>query len=254
MTGGSAVQSSGRWGYPEDPREWFKQLVGALPATELLEESEILVVDINLIKGILNELQQELEKMSLDELLDKFLSVVPDIASEESYNEAIKKLEKVYKEMFPVEFGMLEKFREHSTLEDKKRVWEEIYRPTAVNLAEGFASESARLWDYAFSKEDISDDELEELDLINRWLFLLTKVFAISSRLEDMEKSVELSRFGIVLYLRGLKILYETPGISIGTAKQMLRQDFELIIRKILESGYDFQKADDYLLSEVLEE
>jgi len=254
MIDGSAVQSGGRWGYPADLREWLKRLAGALPAAELIGESEIPVVDINSIKDILNKLQQELEKIPLEELLDKFLSVVPDIASEESYNEAIKKLERVYKKLFPVEFRMLEKFREHSTLEDKKGFWEEIYKPTAVNLAEGFASESARLWDYAFSKEDISDEELEELDLINRWLFLLTKVFAISSRLDDMEKSVELSKFGIVLYLRGLKILYETPGISIGTAKQMLRQDFELIIRKILESGYDFQKADDYLLSEVLEE
>jgi len=254
MTEGSAVQSGGRWGYPADPREWVKWLAGALPAAELIEESEIPVVDINSIKDILNKLRQELEKIPLEELLDKFLSVVPDTATEESYREAIKKLERVYKEMFPVEFKMLEKFREHSTLEDKRKVWEEIYRPIAVNLAEGFASESAKLWDYAFSKENISAEELEELDLINRWLFLLTKVFAISSRLDDMEKSVELSRFGIVLYLRGLKVLYETPGISIDTAKQMLRQDFELIIRKILESGYEFQKADDYLLFEVLEE
>ncbi|AMM53831.1 hypothetical protein [Pyrococcus kukulkanii] len=237
-----------------NPVGFIKRLAGALPAAELIEEHNFFMMDINSIKEILNRLKHELEGISPEELLNKFLSVVPDTASEESYKEAIKKLGRVYKELFPEIVEMLEKFREYSTLDVRRRVWEEIYKPIVINLAEGFAEDVTRLWDYAFNKEDISDNELEKLDLINNWLFLLIKVFAISSRLDDIEKSVELSMFGMILYLKGIRILYKEPEIPVNEAKKILKQDFELIIRKILESGYKFQKTDDYLLFEVLED
>ncbi|WP_457750779.1 hypothetical protein, partial [Thermococcus sp.] len=233
-----------------DPREWVKRFFGLLPTTELIEESEPLVVDVKSVRELLNRFQKKLEEIPPEELLDKFLSVVPDTASEESYNEAIEKLERVYRELFPVEFGMLEEYRELSTPEVKKRVWEEVYKPIISNLAESFVGEGVKLWDEAFENE-LSDEEIERIDLINSWLFLLTKVFAISSRLDDMEKSVELSRFGFILYLRGVKVLNEEP---VEDARRLLKQDFALIIKKILESGYEFQKADDHLLFEVLED
>lgn len=236
--------------------EMVRKLIGALPATELVEDQEIPVMDVDSVKALLRQLQQRLSEIPPEELLNKFLSVVPDVASEERYREAIEKLERVYKELFPREVSMMEKFRESSTLEVKRRVWNEVYRPIAVNLAKSFAEESAKLWDYALENEDLSDEKIDELDLIDSWLFLLTKVFAISSRLGDIEKAVELSRFGIILYLRGVKIFNELEQgrLDVNEARQMLKQDFELVIRKILESGYEFQKADDYLLFEVLED
>ncbi|WP_297438035.1 hypothetical protein [Thermococcus sp.] len=212
--------------------EIIRKLIGALPATELIEDLEVLRIDVDSVRSLLSQIQQKLERIPPEELLNKFLSVVPDTASEESYNETIEKLERVYKELFPVEISMMERFRESSTPEVKKQVWNEVYRPIAVNLAESFAEESAKLWDYAFDNEGLSDEEIEKLDLVNSWLFLLTKVFAISSRMEDSEKAVELSRFGVILYLRGVKIFRE-PNLNVNEAKEMLKQDFKLIVRKI---------------------
>jgi len=236
--------------------EMVRKLVGALPATELVEDREVPVVDVDSVKTLLSQLQQKLGEIPPEELLNKFLSVIPDGASEEGYREAIEKLKVVYRELFPVEVSMMEKFRESSTPEVKRQVWNEVYRPIAASLAEGFAEEDAKLWDYAFDNEGLSDEEIEKLDLINSWLFLLTKVFAISSRIEDVEKAAELSRFGIILYLRGVKIFdkLDKGGLDVNEARQVLKQDFELILRKILESGYEFQKADDHLLFEVLED
>lgn len=233
-----------------------RRIIGALPAAELVEDREIPAVDVDSVKILLDQLQQKLKEIPLEELVSKFLSVIPDGASEEDYREAIEKLKVVYRELFPVEVSMMEKFGESSTPEVKRQVWNEVYRPIVANLAEGFAEEDAKLWDYAFDNEGLSDEEIEKLDLINSWLFLLTKVFAVSSRIEDVGKAAELSAFGVILYLRGVKIFgrLDSGELDVGDARRMLKRDFELVVGKILESGYEFQKADDHLLFEVLED
>ncbi len=124
-----------------------------------------------------------------------------------------------------------------------------ILQYLSSRLGGTFESVGSKLWDIAF---EVEPPNVDYLDLLDRWLFLLTKVFKIASRVEGGDQ-LRLTKVGAELFAKGLEVLFSDK-YTTTEAKRILLGEFQHVLETIHESDYEFQKADDWLLGEVLEE
>jgi len=224
----------------KNPSQYWESLLFAGIGRVLLERDNDLRVE-----DILTSSEQKANYMGQKTLLEKILKIIPDNASEETYEVALNNLLNVYAELFPDEAEKLRKLGASFDTKTKRRVWEEIFRPMYLEFKAKTAQQGAELLEKVL-KEELTDSELELVDYVNNWLFFLTKVFGVATRLENIEKAIELVGYGTIFYYRGIKA-FESGNYH------SLKKDFELLTHKILESGYKPQMADDYLIFEFME-
>ena len=215
----------------------FSPFNGAISLSHIFKSSE----------SLLGEKEEKYEK-----LLSDLIKIAPEKVTEESYEEAIKKLREYPITKHPSRSEEIVKImeREHLTLEELKELKKEILNiiiSKILEIKKQIDETNKILWEKALNKE-LTEEEIKQFEFLDKLLFLESNILGITVESRDIEMMDELIGYSFILMLRAIKIIKEDRDIA------ELKDDFKVVVRKIKSVIQEPKALDDYFIDELLEE
>jgi len=198
-------------------------------------------------KSLLEEEKEKYEKLSLD-----LIQIAPEKVTEESYEEAIKKLRECLITETPLRIEEIAKIieKEHLTpeeLEELKKERLDSLISKILEIKELIDETNKILWKKVLTKE-LTEEEIKQFEFIDKLFFLESNILGIMVESRDIEVIRELIGYCYILMIRFIKIVIENRDIA------ELKDDFKVVARKIKSVIQEPEALDDYFIKELLEE
>ncbi|NJE60961.1 hypothetical protein E3E51_04250 [Thermococcus sp. 21S7] len=181
-------------------------------------------------------------------LFSRLMELTPDEPSEEAYIMAIERIYKLFTEEFKggiyaIADAAINVEMTPTELEEELK---NIILPELVKLKSDIDRTSERLLEKALDGR-LPEEELEEMDVLDRFLFIESNILGIIIETGSLETAGELSPYFLLLMLRLLKLLQN------GKSLTELLEDIKIVAGKIREVHPTPSAVDDYFLDELLE-
>ena len=198
-------------------------------------------------KSLLEEEKEKYEKLLLD-----LIQIAPEKVTEESYEEAIKKLRECLITETPLRIEEIAKIieKEHLTpeeLEELKKERLDSLISKILEIKELIDETNKILWKKVLTKE-LTEEEIKQFEFIDKLFFLESNILGIMVESRDIEVIRELIGYCYILMIRFIKIVIENSDIA------ELKDDFKVVVRKIKSVIQEPKALDDYFIEELLEE
>ena len=195
-------------------------------------------------------LEEEDEKY--EKLLSDLIQIAPEKVTEESYEEAIKKLRECLITETPLRIEEIAKIieKEHLTpeeLEELKKERLDSLISKILEIKELIDETNKILWKKVLTKE-LTEEEIKQFEFIDKLFFLESNILGIMVESRDIEVIRELIGYCYILMIRFIKIVIENRDIA------ELKDDFKVVARKIKSVIQEPEALDDYFIKELLEE
>ncbi|AXI25734.1 hypothetical protein CFE53_06215 [Methanofervidicoccus sp. A16] len=195
-------------------------------------------------------LEEENEKYK--KLLSDLIKIAPEKVTEESYEEAIKKLREYLITENSSRIEEIAKImeREHLTPEELEELKKEILNiliSKILEIKKQIDETNKILWEKVLTKE-LTEEEIKQFEFIDKLFFLESNILGIMVESRDIEVIRELIGYCYILMIRFIKIVIENRDIA------ELKDDFKVVARKIKSVIQEPEALDDYFIKELLEE
>ena len=196
-------------------------------------------------KSLLDEKEEKYD----EKLLPDLIQIAPEKVTEESYEEAVKKLRGYLITETPLRIEEIEEVveRGHLTLEELEKEGPNILITMVLEFKKRIDDDNKSLWEKALNKE-LTEEEIKQFEFIDKFLFLESNILGIIAESRDIKVAKELIGYFLILMLRLIKIIEEGRDIA------ELKDDFKVVARKIKSIIQEPKTLDDYFIEELLEE
>ncbi|QDA31209.1 hypothetical protein FH039_05795 [Thermococcus indicus] len=199
------------------------------------------------LRGVLEEFKKNLgEKEGI--LFSRLMELTPDEPSEEAYLMAIERIYRLFTEEFEGDIHAIADaaINVEMTPNELEEELRNIILPELVKLKADIDRASELLLKKALDGR-LPEEELEEMDAVDRFLFIESNILGIIIETRSLETASELSSYFLLLMLRLLKLLQNRKSLT------ELLEDIKIVAGKIREVHPTPSAVDDYFLDELLE-